>query len=411
MRADRTELVTSMCLVLAVLSLAGSCEPGATNGNGTPPTTPPPPIPAGPVGQPGMRHRLAIGQNHACAIAKAGSVWCWGENGSWELGDGTTNRATTPTRVTGLEGAVEVAAGDTHTCALRGDGTVACWGYNLYGQSGDGTLPAEGTPEAYRKTSAPVPGLTHVASLAGAMHTFCARAEDGTVQCWGNGQYFLIGAGATQKLARPTRVQGLRGVLDMSSSTQACARVAPAPSETWCWGMNHSERPRPRPGTARAKQVAVGLGHICIVDSTGGVSCWGENGSGELGLPGVGEVGATEPLRRVAGLTDVRQVATGRNVTCALRGDGKVSCWGATWGLGHVPPNLRDTHNVGHGGSAAQWQYVDAPVEVPGVEGIEEIAGGFFAMCGLRGDDVVCWDEAVRAPMHLAPAPAADGGP
>lgn len=395
---------SSVCLLFAVLSFGGSCEPSATRGNGNPPTTPPP-TPTAPVGAAGMTHRLALGMNHGCAVARAGTVWCWGANGHGELADGTTTPTGWPVRVNGLEGAVEVAAGDTHSCARRGDGEVACWGYNLYGQSGDGTTPPEMAPEVDVRTAKLVPGLDRVASLTGGMHTFCARLEDGNVKCWGNGEYFLIGERPVQKLARPTLVQALRGVVDMSAMTEACARLGPPSKNVWCWGRAQNDRPRARPGTEGAKQVVVGLGHQCVVTGEGRVACWGHNGSGELGLPDAGEIGDRDPLRPVPGLADVSQVAAGRNSTCALVAGGKVSCWGATSALGCVPPNLRETHNVGHGGSAAQWQYVDHPVEVPGVEGLDEIAGSPFGMCGLRGDNVICWREAVDAPMTLGAPP------
>lgn len=33
-------------------------------------------------------NRLRVGYNHTCAMKKDGSVWCWGENGDGELGNG-----------------------------------------------------------------------------------------------------------------------------------------------------------------------------------------------------------------------------------------------------------------------------------------------------------------------------------
>ena len=77
--------------------------------------------------------------NHdtACAIADS-DVYCWGENGHGQLGNGDTTDRLRPTKVSTPAGtsfsAVDVGA--AHTCALTDTGTVWCWGYNGYYQLG-----------------------------------------------------------------------------------------------------------------------------------------------------------------------------------------------------------------------------------------------------------------------------------
>ncbi len=44
---------------------------------------------------------IELGQQHACAVAAGGRVFCWGANASGELGDGTTTSHSTPTRTAG----------------------------------------------------------------------------------------------------------------------------------------------------------------------------------------------------------------------------------------------------------------------------------------------------------------------
>ncbi len=89
---------------------------------------------AGPVKQ------IALGARHSCAL-QAGTIRCWGANGYGQLGDGTQINELTPTKVNGLaDGVLQVAAGDSHTCAIAADGAVWCWGANGSGQLGDGTM-------------------------------------------------------------------------------------------------------------------------------------------------------------------------------------------------------------------------------------------------------------------------------
>jgi alpha-tubulin suppressor-like RCC1 family protein len=68
-------------------------------------------------------------------------VYCWGFNGSGQLGDGTMADRVAPTRVVGVGGAgqlgevLEVGAGTLHTCARLASGIV-CWGDGDLGQLG-----------------------------------------------------------------------------------------------------------------------------------------------------------------------------------------------------------------------------------------------------------------------------------
>ena len=75
--------------------------------------------------------QVAPGGDHTCALFDDGSVACWGNNASGQLGDGTTTNATAPVTVTGLTNVTSVTAGGSHTCATRSNNTVACWGNNL----------------------------------------------------------------------------------------------------------------------------------------------------------------------------------------------------------------------------------------------------------------------------------------
>ena len=58
-----------------------------------------------------------------------------------------------PRQVSGLAGVVGLAAGDNHACALLRAGTVECWGSNKFGQLG-------GSSAADRQTPSVVAGVT-----------------------------------------------------------------------------------------------------------------------------------------------------------------------------------------------------------------------------------------------------------
>ena len=71
-------------------------------------------------------------------------------------------------------------------CSVRPDGTVACWGDNSSGQLGDGTTTSSDTPVAVATTGTPLQGATVTGVAVGLSHR-CARTSAGAVACWGAG--------------------------------------------------------------------------------------------------------------------------------------------------------------------------------------------------------------------------------
>jgi Regulator of chromosome condensation (RCC1) repeat len=79
---------------------------------------------------------IAVGGSQACAIVSGGRVECWGSNGDGELGIGTskwpdnciTPCSTSPVVVSGIRGAVAIAAGPGSTCAELPAGKLDCSG-------------------------------------------------------------------------------------------------------------------------------------------------------------------------------------------------------------------------------------------------------------------------------------------
>ena len=84
---------------------------------------------------------------HTCGLTLAGVAFCWGSNDLGQLGRvGSFSR--TPVRVAGnlvFEG-ISVAAAGFHTCGVTAAHQVYCWGDNGSGQLGDGTRTTRSTP-------------------------------------------------------------------------------------------------------------------------------------------------------------------------------------------------------------------------------------------------------------------------
>ncbi len=127
----------------------------------------------------------------------------------------------------------------------------------------------------------------------------------------------------------------------------------------------------PSPGTV----LATGGEHTCALSGSGGVSCWGWNGHGQLGD---GTTTARSLPVAVTGLeTGVTAIAAAGATTCALKSDGELLCWGANV-LGQLGDGSR----------------VDRPVatQVPGVTDATAVAVGNGHVCAVSSTrGLLCW--------------------
>lgn len=206
----------------------------------------------------------------------------------------------------GFACAPRIAVGEDFACALLGDGRVKCWGSNGNGQLGDGTLLSRSTPVF-------VSGLDRVVVIAAHdSRSACGLLDDGSVVCWGDNGVGQLGDGTKTMRPRPTAVKGLSGVVALSVDlTQACAIVKGGGIS--CWG-DGAVAPSllAMPVTGMPPAGAIGLG--CAATIEGVVWRWGEVVSG--GVP-----------REFTDVTNVLQLSGSVQVACALRRDGRVTCW------------------------------------------------------------------------------------
>lgn len=158
---------------------------------------------------------LAGGSAHMCASTALGSVRCWGDNSTGQIGNGTAGYQSVllPTLVAGLDDAVGVGAGTSHSCVLRATGGIGCWGGGAYGQIGDGT---EGGPTGMRLVPTSTSGMGTATDLDGGGRTSCAITAPATARCWGDGTFGQLGdgsaaAGATVRSLLPVVVASTPG--------------------------------------------------------------------------------------------------------------------------------------------------------------------------------------------------------
>lgn len=156
------------------------------------------------------------GFSHVCVVANL-RLYCWGENSDGQLGEGTLNDSSIPVAVTTAGTPIngvdikDVKVGLRHTCALTTAGAVYCWGNNGNGQVGDGTTTGRMVPTAVFQSSTGLTGTNTVSIGAGA-NRGCAVISDGRTFCWGYNSSGQIGDGTTTNRSKPTESLFLRPV-------------------------------------------------------------------------------------------------------------------------------------------------------------------------------------------------------
>jgi alpha-tubulin suppressor-like RCC1 family protein len=144
----------------------------------------------------GSAQLVSVGDQHACAAATSGAVWCWGNNSGGQLGNGGYVNSAVPVQVLDVGNATMTTSGSSHSCALIGDGGVWCWGSNDVGQLGDGTLSS--SPRPVR-----VLDLEPAVAIAAGSFVTCAATATGALRCWGENDNGQLGDGNPPANATP----------------------------------------------------------------------------------------------------------------------------------------------------------------------------------------------------------------
>lgn len=126
--------------------------------------------------------------------------------------------------------------------------------------------------------------------------------------------------------------------------------------------------------STRFVDVAVGDNHTCALKANGTVMCWGYNGDGQLGINDGYLRYSTYPVD-VVSLTDAVAISAGGNMTCAIKRDASMACWGT--GFMTTSSNME-----------TRW----LPTVIAGMRDVVNIAVAPVGVCAKQTNgSVVCW--------------------
>ena len=293
---------------------------------------------------------LAVGLLHACAVHYDTTVYCLGSGSAGQLGRGSIEDSRSPVRVLrltaddreiALVGIRQLVSGISDSCALARTGSIWCWGSRFFGYARqlrltaatesvvdatyldvegdslclirrDGTLwcgDLSDLDARFQMSLQRIEGIRSARQLSLGRDYGCALSSAKEVFCWGTAAYGQLGHGLVQ------------------DSTSRAVQV-----------MLENGRP-----LTNISRLSAGFRHVCALSasSEGQAYCWGFNREGaasgeERRVAEVSSRAVTVGFRGMGGslsaLSGLSQLVAAVDFSCGLRtADAGVHCWGRQW--------------------------------------------------------------------------------
>lgn len=321
--------------------------------------------------------------DYSCAVASTEDGYCWGTVGSGQLGDGVTaETVTAPHLVSNGLHFTTIVTGDDHACGLVANGAAYCWGANGSGQLGNGGAGASSKPVA-------VSGGLQFNQISVGNGTTCGLVAGGAAYCWGANDG-AIGDGGTTDRTVPAAVSGGNAFIAISTAGDVTCGVTTS-HQGLCWGeasfgelgtgsqpsFLQEVTPSPIAGGLSLQSITVAYnGPVCAITTSEAAYCWGKGDEGELGNGAAEETGT--PTAVLGGLV-FTQLTANQTHACGVTTSAVAVCWGDKF-YGDLGDGTRD--------------FREAPVQVsPTTFGV--IASSFHAHCSIAvtPQQTWCWGK------------------
>ncbi len=279
--------------------------------------------------------QVGISSTHACIALADGTVRCWGQNGDRELGTTSPSDASTPQQVQGITTAKAVAASRTQSIALLDDGTVVFWGTRAseYIPSTSSAPPMTTYTTAASPTAISEIGTAKDIQASTETDRACVLMNDDTVRCWG---FDTRSDGSTSFWPIPKSVDGVSNVSAIAMGNRFTCVVLSGNVGCWGWGTEHelgsAENFASDPVAVTGLSGSVSKIHsgdyfTCVLITSGAVECWGSNNYHQLGAT-AGDVFSSATPAITNGLSSVKDLSAGEANVCVVEATGGVTCWG-----------------------------------------------------------------------------------
>ena len=357
-------------------------------------------------------------------IQSNSTLWSWGNNANYQLGQGAGNQIA-PSQVNFSSKTVKRVFNDYYassTCAVLNDDSLSCWGSNNLSQLGNGTTTSALTP-----VTLTIPDSYGVRVLVSSGYNYCAIMGDFNLACWGDNTYGQLGLGFNSSITAPTMVSFPSGLtvqsLVMTKGTYATSCALMSDSSVYCWGYNgHGQvginntaltyittpqkisplsnisaiyaienQSSSVPSTSNSSSA------FCALNSSGSLYCWGANSSAMVG-DGTTQDRAYPVLITMPGNKAVNTVYALQTASaCALLSDNSLACWGGNY-----------YGAVGNGSTSAQLS--PTAIAMPGGLGVQSLfvsnitpTSYMPSICALlKNSTLACWGNNANGQLGIS---------
>jgi alpha-tubulin suppressor-like RCC1 family protein len=248
------------------------------------------------------------------AIRTDGTLWGWGANTGYQLGNGTTAHRSSPVQI-GTSSYTSVTAGGSFMAAIRTDGRLFVWGTNTTGQLGLGDTALRSQPTQINSTTS-----WSVVSASNDAHAL-AITTDGKLYAWGNNLYSQLGLSDTINRSSPVQV-GISSWSTVSAGTNYSLGSL-TDNTVWGWG----DTTKGNLGIVNPLSWT-SVGGTAAIHGDGSLWTWGGNLNGSLGVGDA--ISRSSPVQ--VGTGSWISVTTGGAINTvfmlAIRNDYTLWAWG-----------------------------------------------------------------------------------
>lgn len=291
---------------------------------------------------------IAVGKTHSVALKSDGTLWTWGSNDDYQLGNGAKDNKAAPIQIGSDTDWMSVFAGDTHSFAIKKDGSTWSWGGSYTGH-----LALSGNPSSVEKPTKCDESLSSVKAIqAGYAHSVAIKS-DGTILVWGSsgrGQFGNSKEGQTGAL--PSQVGETAEWVTVSAGTSHNIALKKDGS-LWAWGDNTNGQLGDGSTTQRNVPTQItkgkdwafidaGANHNLTVKKDGTLWSWGSNMNGQLGDK---STDARSKPSKIGKDNDWVWVEAGFDTSFGMKKDGSIWSWGVNY-AGHLGNGLLENVNA-----------------------------------------------------------------
>ena len=270
----KTTVVTSVAIILATITVIT----GSSHFRHSPPTQ------IGRLKLPtgNVTPMIACGYSrYAIFLASDGSLWSWGEESlGWPvlgLANSKIQNIVSLHRIGNETDWASIAAGDSGCLAIKSDGTLWAWGENLYYQLGDGTKITRPTPVPS------IPGNDWKQAAAAGANSLALK-NDGTLWAWGNNWAGLLGIGGTKDSTNAVQVGTSTNWTKIWAGGVQTVGLQ-SDGSLWFWGSltadsndkNKFVVPTRISSDTNWTDVCFGYDTVFAIKSDGTLWCWGRD--------------------------------------------------------------------------------------------------------------------------------------